>query len=235
MKKLYGTTLLVVGILVGLALSGHVASAAEDWIKAVRSTQPVYIDGVETEIEAYLIDGSNYVKLRDIADKTDAFNVYWDGTVQIESGTSYTGEAPQKSSEKKDPIVNMEKSKEIIIVDDDYVTATFEKMYHAPSYLGEGRFCIDITVKNKTSKIILVYLDNAFVNNELVTVGTFTGMTQYSPPEKSSQNTFGISFSDLSIDKVDDVKNISFDLVIVSTDIETSNEVERIKSVSLDF
>ena len=49
-------------------------------------------------MEAYTINGNNYVKLRDIG-KAVRFEVYWDGDekcVQIESDKPYTGEAPVK-------------------------------------------------------------------------------------------------------------------------------------------
>ena len=47
-------------------------------------------------MEAYVINGNNYVKLRDIGEQV-GFNVFWDadsGCVQIETDAPYTGEAP---------------------------------------------------------------------------------------------------------------------------------------------
>ena len=52
---------------------------------------------------AYTINGSNYVRLRDIG-KAVGFEVYWDGDakcVQVESKKPYTGEAPVTSAEAK--------------------------------------------------------------------------------------------------------------------------------------
>ena len=80
------------GLLVGATLfGGSVAYAAG--ITAERNTQPVYIDGQPVQLEAYTIGGSNYVKLRDIGEAV-GFNVYWNGSVQIDTTTPYTGEAP---------------------------------------------------------------------------------------------------------------------------------------------
>lgn len=48
-------------------------------------------------MEAYTINGANYVKLRDIG-KAVGFNVYWDnenGCVQVDPGKPYTGTAPK--------------------------------------------------------------------------------------------------------------------------------------------
>ena len=50
-------------------------------------------------MEAYVINGNNYVRLRDIGEKV-GFNVYWDSTngcVQVESGKPYTGTAPPQT------------------------------------------------------------------------------------------------------------------------------------------
>ena len=44
-------------------------------------------------MEAYNINGNNYVKLRDIG-KEVGFNVYWQDGVQVDSDADYTGEPP---------------------------------------------------------------------------------------------------------------------------------------------
>ena len=82
-----------IGILAGITLSGPAAQAATEAITATLSSQPIYVDGQQVELEAYEIHGNNFVKLRDVGDAV-GFNVYWDGAVQIESGRPYTGEAP---------------------------------------------------------------------------------------------------------------------------------------------
>lgn len=85
-----------VGLALGLVLSGPVAQGAEMWLRAFPSAQPIYLDGQQITLPAYSINGSNYVKLRDVGEAM-GFNVYWDettGTVQIDSGEPYTGEAP---------------------------------------------------------------------------------------------------------------------------------------------
>ena len=55
-------------------------------------------------MEAYVINGNNYVKLRDIGEQV-GFNIYWDsanGCVQVESGKPYTGTTPQKAVSEAD-------------------------------------------------------------------------------------------------------------------------------------
>ena len=86
------------GLLTGaLLFGGSLAYAAE--LTVERSRQTIYVDGAAVELEAYLINGSNYIKLRDVGQAVD-FNVYWDGSaVRIQSAEPYTGEAPAAVSE----------------------------------------------------------------------------------------------------------------------------------------
>ncbi|MGG1597937.1 stalk domain-containing protein [Paenibacillus naphthalenovorans] len=59
--------------------------------EAKLSTSTIYIDGKEVELTAYLINGNNYFKLRDVAAVID-FGVTWDGatnTIRIDSSTGY--------------------------------------------------------------------------------------------------------------------------------------------------
>lgn len=87
------------GILVGAVLfGGGAAHAAEIFSKAFPSTNTVYLDGRQVELEAYAINGNNYVKLRDVGELM-GFNVYWDAGVQIDSDAPYTGQAPAPASD----------------------------------------------------------------------------------------------------------------------------------------
>ena len=96
---------LLMGMLLGAALfSGGVAHAAEIFYKALPSTNTVYLDGQRVELAAFAIDGSNYVKLRDVGELM-GFNVYWDGAVQIDSGAPYTGIAPDSGAQAPAPVV----------------------------------------------------------------------------------------------------------------------------------
>ena len=93
MKKgtiLYGA----VCFALGAAICGGTAAYAAG-VMAERSTNTIYVDGEQVELAAYLINGSNYIKLRDVGQAV-GFNVYWDGTVQIETDRPYTGVAPEE-------------------------------------------------------------------------------------------------------------------------------------------
>lgn len=85
---------LLIGILMGaVLLGGNVSQAAEAFLKAFPSTHTFYLDGQPIEMEAYSINGNNYVKLRDIG-RMVGFNVYWDNGVQIDTSSPYTGTVP---------------------------------------------------------------------------------------------------------------------------------------------
>ncbi len=91
------------GFLTCLLLAGVTTTAYAAGIVAERSTHRVVVDGKEAQMEAYVINGSNYVRLRDIG-KAVGFEVYWDsenGCVQVESRKPYTGEAPAKAEPDK--------------------------------------------------------------------------------------------------------------------------------------
>ena len=103
--KNVGKTMLTLfaGMLFGAALfSGGVAHAAEIFYKAIPSTNIIYLNGQRVELAAFSIDGSNYVKLRDVGELV-GFNVYWDGAVQIDSSAPYTGTAPDNSTAAQFP------------------------------------------------------------------------------------------------------------------------------------
>ena len=91
------------GFLTCLLVVGVTTTAYAAGIMAERSTHRVVVDGKEVQMEAYVINGNNYVKLRDIG-KAVGFEVYWNSDakcVQVESKKPYTGEAPVTSAEAK--------------------------------------------------------------------------------------------------------------------------------------
>ena len=86
-----------VGFLSCALLMGITTTAYAAGIMAERSNHRILVDGQEVQMEAYKVNGNNYVKLRDIGEAV-GFNVYWDsenGCVQVEPDKPYTGEAPK--------------------------------------------------------------------------------------------------------------------------------------------
>ena len=90
----------ICGFLAGSLLFGGGAVCAAG-IYAELSSQRIIVDGKAAELEAYLIDGHNYLQLRDVGEAV-GFNVYWDEktrTVHIDSSQPYTGMAPATKAE----------------------------------------------------------------------------------------------------------------------------------------
>ena len=84
---------LLAGMALGMALLSGGTAFASAVLTAIPSSHALYIDGKRVTLTAYEIGGNNYLKLRDIGQAV-GFNVYWDGTVQIESDKPYTGIGP---------------------------------------------------------------------------------------------------------------------------------------------
>ena len=90
----------ITGLLVGATLFGGTAAYAAG-VMAEQNLNRILVDGQEVQLDAYAINGSNYLKLQDIGAAV-GFNVYWDTEqhcVQIESNAPYTGVAPAANTE----------------------------------------------------------------------------------------------------------------------------------------
>ena len=87
------------GLMIGAMLFGGTVAYAAG-VVAELSNHRFFVDGGEVKMTAYVINGNNYVMLRDIGEAV-GFNVYWDNVnhcVQIESDKPYTGVAPAGDS-----------------------------------------------------------------------------------------------------------------------------------------
>ena len=89
----------LVGVVVGIMLMSCVGFTRGNQ-EAIPSWQPIYVDGEQVSMEAYNINGNNYVKLRDIGREV-GFNVYWSDGVRVDSTSGYTGEPPVRVVENE--------------------------------------------------------------------------------------------------------------------------------------
>ena len=78
----------VAGIIAGAVLVPTTHAAVQQ-LAATSSVQKFYVDGTPVQLEAYAINGSNYVKLRDIGEAV-GFHVSYDGS----TNSVYIGERP---------------------------------------------------------------------------------------------------------------------------------------------
>ena len=95
-NKREAAALVAAGVLIGSALGGSAAYAATG-VLAERSTMPILVNGRPAQVEAYLIDGSNYFKLRDVAALAD-FGVTWDAASRTVCIDTTVGYAPEGSA-----------------------------------------------------------------------------------------------------------------------------------------
>jgi len=89
---------LIIGILIGAAICG--GSGAIAAITASPTPSAVFVDGKAAKVDAYIINGNNYFKLRDFCSAVDIGVWYQEATKNIYIETdkkydaSYTGPAP---------------------------------------------------------------------------------------------------------------------------------------------
>jgi len=103
MKNTKSIVLLLTGAAIGMGLAGPATNAAAEFFQAQRTPHPIYVDGQQVQMEAYAINGSNYVKLREIGQAV-GFEVYWDGlAAQIISDKPYTGRLPMQVEVSTNP------------------------------------------------------------------------------------------------------------------------------------
>ena len=103
MKNKKSIALLLTGAVLGASLASPAANAAAEFFQAQRTPHPIYVDGQRVEMETYAIEGSNYVKLRDIGQAV-GFEVYWDGSAaRIVSDQPYTGQPPTQAEHSTTP------------------------------------------------------------------------------------------------------------------------------------
>lgn len=91
------------GTMIGMGLSGPAANAAAEFFQAQRTPHPIFVDGQQVQLETYTINGSNYVRLRDIGQAV-GFEVYWDGSAaQIISDKPFTDQPPAQATPSAAP------------------------------------------------------------------------------------------------------------------------------------
>lgn len=99
----------VAGMLCGALLLGGIVTgaAAVSALTATPSTQTFYVDGKPVALEAYAIEGRNYVQLRDVGKAID-FSVEFvasDNSVHLDSAAPYTEEVKPATTPAPTPSV----------------------------------------------------------------------------------------------------------------------------------
>lgn len=71
-----------------VVIGGELVSDVPEKIEVVENNTPIFVNGRQTAITAYNINGSSYFKIRDIADAV-GFNIEWDGVTQTINIVTY--------------------------------------------------------------------------------------------------------------------------------------------------
>lgn len=64
-----------------VAVGGELSGEIDQDMNVIENSTPIYVDGRQTAITAYNINGSSYFKIRDISDAA-GFDIQWDGDSQ---------------------------------------------------------------------------------------------------------------------------------------------------------
>lgn len=68
MSRKKNMLLVTAGILAGVTMTGPAAHAAAEYLKALPSAQSFYLDGAQVALEAYAINGRNYIQLVELGE-----------------------------------------------------------------------------------------------------------------------------------------------------------------------
>jgi len=116
-----------------------------------------------------------------------------------------------------------------LLAENEHVSVTFDSLYEEAFI--EGVCYLKLAITNNWDKEIWVYLDKASVNDEMLPT-VMQGMPTYILPGKTSRNPFILSYQPLSIESIDQIEVVEFDIVIA--DRESLEEISRIPGVSIE-
>lgn len=143
-----------------------------------------------------------------------------DGPAEVE-GTSHPTTSNTQTAGTTEPTALTEQ----VLLDSDTVKVTYREVFEIDSYT--GAFFLRLLVENKTNKDILVLLDSASVNDEMLTV--LTSVPNTIAVGKKSNAPYIFSYVNLSISDLSEVEDISFEVVVYDNDayekIETSDMI----------
>lgn len=116
-----------------------------------------------------------------------------------------------------------------LLAENAHVAVTFDSLYEEAFV--DGVCYLKLAITNNWDKEIWVYLDKASVNGEMLPA-VMQGVPTYILPGKTSRNPFILSYQPLSIDSIDQIEAVEFDIVIA--DRESLDEISRIPGVRIE-
>jgi len=126
---------LTAGVLIGSVFSSFTAQAAQS-LQVSFSNQKFYVDGEQTALEAYNINGNNYVKLGDLS-KLVGFDLSYDS----KTNSVYIGEQPAQNDvvviPQSDARLNL-KEGDKVLCDDGYIYEITDMKRYDKSMFASG-------------------------------------------------------------------------------------------------
>ena len=135
---------------------------------------------------------------------------------------SPSGEGDREAVEMSTPAL-------ALLAENAHVAVTFDSLYEEAFV--DGVCYLKLAITNNWDKEIWVYLDKASVNGEMLPA-VMQGIPTYILPGKTSRNPFILSYQPLSIDSIEQIEAVEFDIVIA--DRESLDEVSRIPAVRIE-
>ena len=114
----------------------------------------------------------------------------------------------------------------IVLMDNEYITLSYEEMYETGDAI--NIFCMVVYATNKSDKKVRIMFKDATINDEMTNI--ICGQSVL--PGKSGRFVCTIDPELLSIDNVDQVKNMEFNIRITDENFENLVDPQKVK---LDF
>lgn len=133
------------------------------------------------------------------------------GTVLALNGKS-EGQPPEQQAD-----ISASESVNEVLYQDDMITVSYVEIFEEPGV--SGTCYVRLFVENNTDQAITVYPKDASVNGTMTQF--LSGVPMTIEAGKNSQQPFFFTYSNLSIDKMSDVKNLEFKLWVTDKDTNT--------------
>lgn len=115
------------------------------------------------------------------------------------------------------------------IFSDDIIAVNFIQIYEDPNI--SGAFYLQFLVENVSSYKIMVGTTDAYVNDIATTI--MSGIPMILESNKNSKTPFFISYSNLDINILDELKTIKFKFMLFND--SDSSVIETTETITLDF
>lgn len=137
------------------------------------------------------------------------------------SDASATSSTSEKTEKKEEPV----------IYEDDYIKASFIKVYsdkNVDSFV-EGVAYLQLHVENKSEQPYTVSLSNAAINGMSTTIGSGIPMTIL--PGNSSEQPFILFTKNTGVNNADDIETVQFSFYLLDDEL---HKVQETKTITVD-